>query len=159
MEHFSQIITSHPLLRQRNQLVGCGRKVKIQNLNHMGSHRHFWHKMNLKNIIKKKSTPGNRFMGWKCPFALKKTSGNRFSLYFGQHDVLSFVSRKFKMNQLWKKITVIPLCLLFLCNIFSTENILCLVLITISFLLSASVKDAALKTWWKLTKLAKWSWG
>lgn len=99
MEHFSQIITSHPLLRQRNQLVGCGRKVKIQNLNHMGSHRHFWHNMNLKNIIKKKSTPGNRFMGWKCPFALKKTSGNRFSLYFGQHNVLSFVSRKFKLDE------------------------------------------------------------
>ena len=99
MEHFSQIITSHLLLRQRNQLVGCGRKVKIQKLNHTGSHRHFWHKMNLQNIIKKKSTPGNRFMGSKCPFALKKTSGNRFSLYFGQLDVLSFVSRKFKLDE------------------------------------------------------------
>lgn len=41
----------------------------------------------------------NRFMSSQCPFALKKTSGNRFSLYFGQYNVVSFVSRKFKLDE------------------------------------------------------------
>lgn len=47
---------------------------------------------------KEKSIMSNRFMSSKCPFALQKTSGNRFSLYFGQHDVLSYVSRTFKLG-------------------------------------------------------------
>ena len=41
----------------------------------------------------------NRFMSSKCPSVLKKASGNRFSLYFGQYNVVSFVSRKFKLDE------------------------------------------------------------
>lgn len=51
----------------------------------------------LENYNKEKSIMNNVFMSSKCPFVFKKSSGNRFSLYFG-HNVLSPRSRKFELD-------------------------------------------------------------
>lgn len=156
MEHFNQIITSHPLLRQKNQLVGCGRKVKNSESQSHGVTQAFLAQDELEKYNKEKIYTRQQIYGLKMSLALKRLLEIDFHCIW-QH--MFYLFRKFNLED--KPAMKENNCHIFKSlvsmHIFSSENTSCLVLITISHLLSASVKDA-LKTWWKLTKLAKWSW-